>query len=54
MQRRKIVKTRGHFPTVEAATKLLHLALVTIQAKWRRGWHAWKAAMPIHAIQFGD
>jgi len=54
MQLRKIVKTPGHFPTDEAATQLLYLALVNIQTKWRRGNHAWKAALPILAIQFGE
>jgi transposase-like protein len=52
-QLRKIVKTRGHFPTDEAATKLLYLALRNIQLKWQRGNHAWKAAMPHLAILFG-
>ncbi|MCP3713797.1 IS256 family transposase, partial [Paraburkholderia sp. CNPSo 3274] len=33
---RKIVKTRGHFPTDEAATKLLWLALRNITADWSR------------------
>ncbi len=33
-QRRKIVKTRGHFPTDEAATKLLWLALRNIMAEF--------------------
>ena len=33
-QLRKIIKTRGHFPTDEAATKLLWLALRNITAKW--------------------
>jgi transposase-like protein len=54
MQLRKIVKTRGHFPTDEAATKLLYLALRNITAKWRRGNHAWKAAMPYLAMLFGS
>ncbi len=53
MQLRKVVKTRGHFPTDEAATKLLYLALRNIQVKWRRGNHAWKAAMPYLAMLFG-
>jgi transposase-like protein len=43
---RKIVKTRGYFPTDEAAANLLSLALSTIQPKWKRRSHAWKAAMP--------
>jgi putative transposase len=54
MQLRKIVKTRGHFPTDEAATKLLYLALRNIATKWRRGNHAWKAAMPYLALLFGS
>ena len=53
MQLRKIVKTRGHFPTDEAATKLLYLALRDILSKWRRGNHAWVAAMPFLALLFG-
>ena len=34
---RKIIKTRGHFPNDEAATKLLWLALRNITATWVRG-----------------
>ena len=33
-QLRKIIKTRGHFPTDEAATKLIWLALRNITATW--------------------
>ncbi|KHK48487.1 transposase, partial [Ralstonia sp. A12] len=33
-QLRKIIKTRGHFPSDEAATKLLWLALRNITGKW--------------------
>ena len=33
-QLRKIIKTRGHFPTDEAATKLIWLALRNITADW--------------------
>ncbi len=33
---RKIIKTRGHFPTDEAATKLIWLALRNITADWVR------------------
>ena len=53
MQLRKIIKSRGHFPTDEAATKLLYLALRNILAKWNRGNHAWQAAMPHLALLFG-
>jgi len=41
----KIIKTRGHFPNDEAATKLLWLALRNITAKWRRLANHWKTAM---------
>ncbi len=44
-QLRKIIKTRGHFPTDEAATKLIWLALRYITAGWSRAAHDWKQAM---------
>ena len=47
---RKIIKTRGHFPTDEAATKLLRLALPNITADWSRATREWKAAMNQFAI----
>ena len=53
MQLRKIIKSRGHFPTDEAATKLLYLALRNIQVKWKRGSPAWKDAMPHFGLLFG-
>ena len=34
-QLRKVIKTKGHFPSDEAAFKLLFLALRNIEAKWR-------------------
>lgn len=34
MSLRKIIKTRGSFPTEEAAMKLLYLALTKVAAKW--------------------
>ena len=54
MQLRKIVKTRGHFPTDEAATKLLYLALRNIAIKWRRPNRSWQDAMPYLAMLFGS
>lgn len=54
MQLRKIIKTRGHFPSDEAATKLLFLALRNIVAKWRAAAPEWKAAMTHFAILFGE
>jgi len=51
-QLRKIIKTRGHFPSDEAATKLMWLALRNITAKWERGGIHWKAAMNQFAILY--
>ena len=53
-QLRKIIKTRGHFPNDEAATKLLWLALRNLTAKWQRTAYAWHAAMNQFAIFYGD
>ena len=53
MQLRKIIKTRGHFPSDEAATKLLYLALRNITAKWVKPPLHWSAAANQFAIQFG-
>ena len=50
---RKIIKTRGHFPSDEAATKLLYLALRNITTKWVNPPLTWKAAANQFAIQFG-
>ena len=51
---RKIIKTRGHFPSDEAATKLIWLALRNITADWGRAGHNWKAAMNQFAILYED
>lgn len=51
---RKIIKTRGHFPTDEAATKLIWLALRNITADWSRPGRDWKAAMNQFAILYED
>jgi transposase-like protein len=50
---RKIIKTRGSFPTDEAAFKLLYLAIKNAGVHWRRPIE-WTAAMGQFAIQFGD
>jgi transposase-like protein len=54
MQLRKITKTRGHFPTDEAALKLLYLALRNITAKWVHARRHWQPAMVYFAQLFGD
>ena len=51
---RKILKTRGHFPTDDAATKLIWLALRNITADWSRASNNWKTAMNQFAILFDD
>ena len=51
---RKIIKTRGHFPTDEAATKLIWLALRNIMAGWGHAARDWKAALQQFAILYGD
>ena len=51
---RKVIKTRGHFPNDEAATKLIWLALKNITKEWAMPVFHWKAAMTQFAIQFGD
>ncbi len=50
---RKIIKTRGSFPTDEAAMKLLYLAIQNAGVHWRRPVE-WTAAMSQFAILFGD
>jgi len=50
---RKIIKTRGSFPTDEAAMKLLYLAIQNAGVHWRRPIE-WTAAMSQFAILFGD
>jgi len=51
---RKIIKTRGHFPSDEAASKLIWLALRNITAKWSHAAHDWKQAMNQFAILYQD
>jgi putative transposase len=51
---RKIIKTRGHFPTDEAATKLIWLALRNITATWVPGAPSWRLAMNQFAILYED
>jgi transposase-like protein len=51
---RKIIKTRGHFPHDDAATKLIWLAVRNITADWRRPVYRWRAAMNQFAILYED
>ena len=50
---RKAIKTRGHFPDEQAATKLIYLAIERAETKWRSA-RAWTAAGRALKIHFGD
>lgn len=54
MRLQKIVKNRGHFPSDEAATKLLFLALRNIVKDWSMPQRTWKEAANQFAIVFGE
>ena len=54
MQLRKIVKNRGHFPSDEAASKLLFLALCNIEKDWKMPPVTGKQAANQFAILFGE
>ena len=54
MSLHKIIKNRSSFPTDEAASKLLYLALNNISRKWTMPIHDWKAALNRFTIQFED
>ena len=49
-QIRKAIKTRGHFPEEQAATKLIYLAIERAETKWRsaRAWTSARRALKIH------
>lgn len=52
-QIRKAIKTRGHFPDQQAATKLIYLAIMRSEGKWERN-RAWTAARAALKIHFAD
>jgi putative transposase len=51
---RKIIKSRGHFPSDDAATKLIWLALRNITADWGGAARNWKEAMNQFAILYEE
>ena len=51
---RTAVRSRGHFPTDEAAIKLLYLVLRNVSKDWKNAQREWTAAMTQFAIMFGD
>ena len=53
-QVRRALRSHGHFPSDEAATKLMWLAFRNITAKWKKPSTFWHAAQAQLAIQFED
>ena len=51
---RKAIRNKGHFPSDQAATKLIWLSLRHITENWKRPPIAWQAAKAQFALQFGD
>ena len=54
MSLRKIIKNRGHFPSNDAATKLLYRALRNVAKKWTKPPRPWKQALNQFAVLFQD
>ena len=52
-QLRKTIKTRGSFPDEQAATKLIYLALMRAEVKWKKVMR-WTNALRALKIHFGD
>ena len=53
MTLRKVIKTRGSFPSEEAAIKLLYLALLNVAKKWHT-IQGWPQALNHFAIHWED
>ena len=51
---RRAVRARGHFPTDEAATKLLFLVLNRSEKEWRMPPREWVMAKAQFAVLFGE
>jgi putative transposase len=51
---RTAVRSRGHFPSDEAATKLRYLVLRNVTKNWKMPQREWTSAMTQFAIMFGD
>ena len=55
MSLRKIIKTRGSFPSEQAALKLLYMALKNVVARWQRnGVQHWREALNQFMVLWGD
>lgn len=51
---RRAVRSRGHFPSDEAATKLLYLILNRSEKEWKMPPRAWTMAKAQFAVIFGE
>jgi putative transposase len=51
---RRAVRTRGHFPSDEAATKLIYLVLRQVTGEWKMPPREWSEAKTQFAIMFDD
>ena len=51
---RRAVRTRGHFPSDEAATKLLYLVLRQVAGEWKMPPREWSQAKTQFAIMFDE
>ena len=52
-QVRKTIKTRGHFPSDDAAIRLIWLAIMRAKTSWKSCYN-WTRAMSVLRIHFGD
>ena len=53
MTLRKVIKTRGSFPSEEAALKLLYLAVQNATRKWQTV-QFWKEALNCFHVLYGE
>jgi len=53
-QVRKVIKTRGAFPSTEAAEKLIFLALQNAMKSWSKRVHHWRKVKMVLALHFGE
>ncbi|MBU6408513.1 MAG: IS256 family transposase, partial [Alphaproteobacteria bacterium] len=51
---RRAVRTRGHFPSDDAAAKLIYLALNATSSEWKRSVREWHAVRSQLTIMFQD
>ena len=51
---RRAIRARGHFPSDEAATKLLYLILNRSEKEWKMPPREWSMAKAQFAVIFGE